>query len=193
MNGFLSKATMGLALVLAVQLAGSLAARLMAQPAQAPSKVAIGSEVTVPVIADDGGEVRALSNVSQNTCRYFVIASLTCPYCAGAARRWTALSRHSSDGLSMPTGWHLGWVVGEGTSGRGSLFAEDFPVSTYYGLGEFADFSAVGVVGVPYYIVLDRSGRVVESGLGGEVPPYAAFGADCKLDAAKMRATPIGG
>jgi hypothetical protein len=50
----------------------------------------------------------------------------------------------------------------------------------------------VGVVGVPYFIVLDRSGRVVESGLSGELPPYLAFQTDCSLDRSKLRPAPIG-
>jgi len=192
MIGVLSKLTACLALLLALQVTSAFFAKRTIRPSAGPTKVAVGSEISVPVIADSGGPPRALSDQSPNSCRYFVIASLTCPYSAGAARRWTALARHSPGGLQVPAGWSIGWVVGEGASGRGVLFAEDFPVSTFHGLGEFADFTSVGVVGVPYFIVLDRSGRVVESGLSGELPPYLAFQTDCSLDRSKLRPAPIG-
>lgn len=181
------------ATLLVAQLGYGVAQDLTTQPTAHPSKVPLGSTMSVSVVADSGGRAVDLSDVSPNTCRYFVIASLTCPYSAGAAKRWSRLGRREGDSLGFPAGWRAGWVVGEGSSGIGKLFDQDFPVETYHGVEEFDEFKAAGVVGVPYYVVLDRSGAVVESGLGGDLPPFRAFRDDCTLDRRHIVPAPIGG
>ena len=155
--------------------------KLSLRRAHEVTPLAIGENIDMPVVSDSTGATSALSDVKPGTCRYIVIASLTCPYSKALAARWIVTALNDPRGMSMPKGWETFWVIGESQSGVGNFFESDFPVPTYHSLRGFDDFRRSGVVGVPFHIVLDSEGRVRSGGLGAELLPRAAFQEDCAI------------
>lgn len=141
-----------------------------------------GDHVEESVTADATGTVEQVSDVARGQCRYVIVATSTCPYCRSLATRWTVTSLNDPNGAGLSDGWVAFWIADEAQPAGSALFDNAFPAPTFHSRSKGRLSQQIGALGVPYHLVIDRSGRIVSGGLGGELLPRRAYKADCTID-----------
>lgn len=127
-----------------------------------------------------GSDVRKLDDFRSGSCRYVIVADPDCPACQTHARAW--LADLQTGRTQLPQGdWVVLWLVTDGREAIARLKLAGAPYPVFPMKDDELAIQQAGVLAVPWSIVLDRSGRVLESGPGARLPTADAFRPDCSL------------
>ena len=129
-------------------------------PGRSPREVLPGEGVelgTVPeiqVVLDATGRSVPMADIAPGRCRYVIVYWSTCGQCRALAEHWRAA-----------------WIIVDATG----------PVITGTSRVDNAVVTDLGITVFPYYLLLDREGRIVSGGLAGPLSPDSEFMPDCSL------------
>jgi hypothetical protein len=142
----------------------------------------IGEAIAAEVADWGGGAPLALSDVDDGYCRYVVVASGTCPFSKQAAVRWTVSSLQEGAQPLVPSGWRTHWVLFDADAVAAEFRDPWFPAPMKRPVDARLFVNQAGITGSPYYLLLDRTGRIIERGPGAVLPELDAFRSDCRID-----------
>lgn len=140
----------------------------------------VGERVSMMIQGGGLETSTALRDVAPGTCRYIVLYSPTCGASATLARQW-AQDLAVPGNLPVPPGWTTFWVSPTGWSSPDSPFPAPSGIATYYQVPGGGAQGSVLVRAVPAHMVLDRTGRVVEAGIGAPLLTHERYGEDCVI------------
>ncbi len=132
------------------------------------------------VVSNSRKDTIALSHVHAGMCRYVIVVSVGCGFSRRLESEWVVLELNDS-GPIVPEGWQAFWLTLEGPSLASDFFDSRFPVEYLSSVRDAGLSRHAEIVGVPFFIVLDRQGTVRQSGLGGELYSRRSFKPDCTI------------
>jgi hypothetical protein len=124
------------------------------------------------------GMQTTLAQVAAGSCRYVVVYSNTCGASLAAARQW-ARAFENGDTL-FPGGWVPVWVDVDLDEATPTTLPPNLPVLRAHALRSGQLESSYSITAFPVHIILDRSGRVVESSVGAALPTFDHLTQDCR-------------
>jgi hypothetical protein len=127
-----------------------------------------------------GSELSKLRDFRSGSCRYVIVADPDCPACRTHAKIWGADLRARRAHLPRRD-WAVLWLVTDGRDAIERLELEDAPYPVFPLADDELALQQAGVRAFPWSIVLDRSGRVLDSGPGARLPTADSFRPDCTL------------
>ncbi len=139
------------------------------------------NRLTAHVIEHGESHGIPVSDVDDGLCRYIVVASSTCSFSRELQLRWTVTALNDPNPRMMPDGWATFWIAVDGPEGAAGFFDDDFPVRHFASDDPFEIVTEAGIKGYPFHLVLDREGRLLSGGLGGELLPRSSFQEDCSI------------
>jgi len=158
-----------LLLALLIQFAYKMRGADVIELGEYASPVAMTSEGSAP-----------LAEIASGRCHYIILANPSCGACVGARDLWKRDAQLAPE-LAPPT-WELTWVVAGDRHTAEAFYGHGVPAA----LAWQADpnfFEATGLIAFPSYLVLDRTGILIDRGVGARLPITTAFNHDCTIDA----------
>jgi hypothetical protein len=157
----------------------------LAQPAAAfdyaKQSTPLGVAVDELVENSTGDTKQKLSEVEDGYCRYVIVASSVCPFSKQLAVRWTVAALRESRSALLPEEWRTFWVFVDPGPSASEFTDPQFPAPRFRASHNRVFMTQVGITGFPYHLVLDRHGRVVDAGTGGQLYEREAFRSNCTL------------
>jgi len=147
------------------------------KPTQPYVPRALGTQV-VFAVHRHGLREEPLASAGGPTCRYIVVISASCGASADLVRTW---SRGTERGPSLPADWRVLWLSASDEESMAGVMPKEFPFPVYYPSGSADVLGKLGVDAVPTHLVLDKTGRIVEGGVGADAPDPARLRPDCSI------------
>lgn len=126
-------------------------------------------------------EIQTISAATAGSCGYVIVYSPTCGASRAAAEQWTRTAKVENTDHVVPDGWKAVWISAEDSAASFGAVPDKLPAAQAFRGGDGRIEQALGMAVYPVFMILDRDGRVVSSGVGATLYEPAQFNPDCTI------------
>lgn len=143
--------------------------------------VAPGREIGTLVRVENAREPTTVTQLAAGQCTYAIIYSPTCGASVAAAQSWKQTAAAEQGTRVFPPGWKTVWISVEDSVTSAGALPSGFPFATAFRATTSRLEPELSIRAYPVYVILDRAGRVTQSGVGAFLLERTMFLSDCRL------------